>query len=73
MSPPHPDGPTYQMEGFTSAVFRAASQGSDPSPHLNIQGPTLDDLTDQLAALIDEAGRSGDYSQLLSPERSFAV
>jgi len=61
------------MEGFTSAVFRAASQGNNPGPRLNIQGPTLDDLTDQLAALIDEAGHSGDYSQLLSPERMFAV
>ena len=69
--PPLPDGPSYQMEGFTAAVFRAASQGTNPV--LNLQAASLDELIDCLAALIDGAGSQGDYSQVLSSERTFTL
>lgn len=69
--PPLPDGPSYQMEGFTPTVFRAASQGTNSV--LNLQAASLDDLVDCLAAVIDDAGRCGDYSQVLSSERTFTL
>ena len=71
MPPPPPDGPSYQMEGFTGAVFRAASEGTDPV--LNLQAASLDELVDCLADVIDDASRSGDYSQVLSFERTFTL
>jgi hypothetical protein len=73
--PPLPDGPSYQMEGFTPAVFLAASRGTNSNPvrALNLQAASLDDLVDRLAAVIDDAGRCGDYSQVLSSERSFTL
>lgn len=71
--PPPGDGPSYQMDGFTAAVFRAASRGSNPNPVLNLQAASLNDLVDRLAAVIDDAGRHGDYSQVLSSERTFTL
>ena len=71
--PPLPGGLSYQMEGFTTAVFRAASQGTKPSPVLNLQAASLDGLVDRLAAVIDDAGRLGDYSQVLSLDRTFTL
>jgi hypothetical protein len=70
--PPLPDGPSYQMEGFTSAVFRAASLNTF-NPVLNLQAASLDELVDCLAAVIDDAGCRGDYSQVLSSERTFTL
>ena len=69
--PPSPDGPSYKMEGFTPAVFHAASQGTNSV--LNLQAASLDGLVDCLAAAIDDAGRCGDYSQVLSSERTFTM
>lgn len=71
MPPPSPDGLSYQMEGFTPAVFHAASQGTDSV--LNLQAASLDDLVDRLAAVIDDAGRRNDYSQVLSSDRTFTL
>ena len=71
--PPHGDGRSYQMEGFTLAVFRAASRGTNPNPALNLQAASLDDLVDHLAAAIDDAGRRGDYSQVLASEHTFTL
>jgi hypothetical protein len=73
VQPPPPNGPVYQMEGFTSAVFHSASLGSNSGPYLNLQATTLEGLVDQLAGFIDEAGRRGDYSQVLSSERTFTM
>jgi hypothetical protein len=61
------------MEGFTTAVFRAASLGTNPSPVLNLQAASLNGLVDRLAAVIDDAGRLGDYSQVLSLDRTFTL
>jgi len=70
--PPLPAGPSYKMEGFTPAVFRAASQGTF-SPVLNLQAASLDELVDRFAAVIDDAGCRGDYSHVLSSERTFTL
>lgn len=70
---PAPSRPIYRMEGFTRSVFEAATEGLNPMPVLNVEGLTLDAVADQFTEIIDEAGRNNDYSQVLSPNRFFAM
>ena len=56
----------YRIEGFTNAVYQAATQDLDVVPHLNLEAPSLELLVDQFSGLIDEAGAGGDYSLILS-------
>ncbi|KAK7015331.1 hypothetical protein R3P38DRAFT_2543761, partial [Favolaschia claudopus] len=42
-------------------------------PPLSIRGANIDEMMDAFVAVIDQLGRTGDYTQLLNPERSFVM
>lgn len=71
--PPPPLGHTYHLNGFTSAVYRAAidPQTMTQAPELNLEGNSINQLVDQFTVLLDEAGQRDDYTLVLSPNCHF--
>jgi hypothetical protein len=70
---PAPGAHSYEMDGFTSTIYQAATLGIESVPNLTHEAGSLDELVDQLSKLIDEAGHNNNYSCILSPQWLFTV
>ncbi|KAJ7106352.1 hypothetical protein C8R44DRAFT_886222 [Mycena epipterygia] len=64
---------TYHQHRFASAVFEAATAGSDPHPPLRVRVRDVDEAADRFTELLDEAGRRGDYTDILVEDRAFGL
>ncbi|KAJ7026563.1 hypothetical protein C8F04DRAFT_1045551 [Mycena alexandri] len=65
-------GGLFDMADLLKSIFETASSGSRPR-ELVVEGTTMDELVDNLMKLILEAVRSGDFTLILSPDRSFQL
>ncbi|KAJ7015854.1 hypothetical protein C8F04DRAFT_1204945 [Mycena alexandri] len=63
---------TYGPDGFTRAIFTAATRGSSPSP-LRLRGADCDEAATNFAKMLDDAGTAGDYTDIMSPDRAAAL
>ncbi|KAJ7156617.1 hypothetical protein C8R46DRAFT_1040490 [Mycena filopes] len=63
---------TYGPDAFTRRIFVAATRGRTPAP-MRIRGIDLDAATDEFEALIDACGERGDYTDLFTLDRGFAL
>ncbi|KAK7015330.1 hypothetical protein R3P38DRAFT_3361908 [Favolaschia claudopus] len=69
---PHSRG-DFSPNRFTHDLRQWAVQGAGSVPPLSIRGANIDEMMDAFVAVIDQLGRTGDYTQLLNPERSFVM
>jgi hypothetical protein len=64
---------TYSQDRFLNAIFQTATSELRDLPVLRVRGRDLDSAADHFTSLLDAAGRRGDYTDLLVPERAFAL
>lgn len=70
---PPPSQGTYHQHRFASAVFEAATAGTGPHPPLRVRGRNVDEAADRFTELLDDAGRCGDYTNILVEDRAFGL
>ncbi|KAJ7092068.1 hypothetical protein B0H15DRAFT_948250 [Mycena belliarum] len=69
------DSTALTMVNFTRSVYIGASANSAAHPPLHVHGANLQAASDTLGRIVDDCGRRGDYSQVLSPsgDRHFSL
>ncbi|KAK6969432.1 hypothetical protein R3P38DRAFT_3413436 [Favolaschia claudopus] len=69
---PHSRG-DFSPNRFTHDIMQRAVEGAGSVPPLSIRGANIDQMVDALVSVIDRLGRTGDYTELLNPDRSFVM
>jgi len=71
-NPYHPSPATYTIANLADHVFDAAVQGEDDHG-LTVRGASVAGLVADFKAKIAAAVTAGDFTNILSPDRSFLV
>ena len=71
-NPDHPSPATYTINNLAEHVFDAAVQGENDHG-LTVQGTNVAGLVSNFRAKIAAAVIAGDFTNILSPDRSFLV